>query len=69
MVKAEDELGFLSSDAQPTGAKLIHPEEGIQLELDTSGLVMSQHRRSSTIDSFASICRSTSRLRNGTGFS
>lgn len=42
MVRAEKELGFISGEAQPKGAKLDHPSTGVHLEVDTLGFTMSQ---------------------------
>lgn len=42
MVRAELEFGFVAGDAQPTGAKMDHPDHGIHLELDVNGLIVRQ---------------------------
>jgi hypothetical protein len=42
MVRAEMELGFVANDAQPTGAKMDHPDHGTHLELDVNGLTIRQ---------------------------
>jgi hypothetical protein len=42
MVRAELEFGFVAGDAQPTGAKMDHPDKGIHLELDVNGLTIRQ---------------------------
>lgn len=42
MVRAESEFGFVAGDAQPTGAKMDHPDHGTHLELDSTGLTLSQ---------------------------
>lgn len=62
MVRAENELGFLPSEAQPTGARLDHPEEAIHLELDAEGLFMSQNLKSSTLEGFTATCEKTANL-------
>lgn len=42
MVRAELEFGFVAGDAQPTGAKMDHPDHGTHLELDVNGLTIRQ---------------------------
>jgi hypothetical protein len=42
MVRAELEHGFVAGDAQPTGAKMDHPDHGTHLELDANGLTTRQ---------------------------
>jgi len=42
MVRAELDFGFVAGDAQPTGAKMDHPDHGTHLELDVNGLTMRQ---------------------------
>ena len=41
-MQAELEYGFVAADAQPTGAKMDHPDHGARLELDAKGLTMRQ---------------------------
>jgi len=43
MFRLVDELDFIAGDAQPTGAKMEHPDLRIQLELNVSGLSVSQN--------------------------
>ena len=56
MVRAELELGFVAGDAQPTGAKMDHPDHGTHLELDVNGLSI---RQESPRDNGATFLEST----------
>jgi hypothetical protein len=55
MVRLVRDFDFIASDAQPTGAKMNHPDLGIHLELDVRGLVLSQEEPPDHGDQFCDI--------------
>jgi hypothetical protein len=62
MVRAELEFGFVAGDAQPTGAKMDHPDHGTHLELDVNGLTIRQESPSDNGSAFLESTVGISRL-------
>ena len=62
MARAESEFGFIAGTAQPTGAKMDHPDYGMHLELDVHGLTIRQESPSDDGSDFLQYSMDISKL-------
>ncbi len=58
MLAAEDKLRLMPEEAKPSGCKMVHPENGIVVTLDTIELSVAQEFHSDGGSMFVEICQS-----------